>query len=119
MLYRSDSDDWQPPVIEDVQVVSQGESAKITVWANDPSGLYTVLVAYTGTDNTWRTLSLTQVPGGPWQGALPANAAISFFVQVVDRAGNVALDTNAGLYYRACAPCGPARSLYLPLIAQN
>lgn len=48
-------------------------------------------------------------------GTLPAGEDLSFFVQAVDMAGNVAVGNNNGLYYGPCVMCRETE-VYLPMV---
>jgi len=106
MLYRSDSADWTPPTIAGTEARPTAGSIQITVQASDPSDVYKVLVAYTTGDGTWQSAELAHAAGETWQGTLPATGDLSFFVQAVDMAGNVAIDHNHERYYTSCALTG-------------
>ena len=99
-IYYSNSDDWAPPVINGVQVNMQQSMAAFSVQAVDPgSGIEQVLLAYTDGKGQWKSISLKQEPDGRWSGRLPASSGLDYFVQAVDKAGNVAVDDNLGHYY--------------------
>jgi len=93
-----------------VEATPVTEGVQVTVQAGDPSGLYTIMVAYTTGDGYWHNVELVPTTGDTWQGTLPISGNLSFFVQVVDMAGNVAVDDNYGLYYGLCAVIGDVSS---------
>jgi hypothetical protein len=61
-----------------------------------------VLVAFRDVTSgpTWRFLDLARGTGSVWGWRVGKRRAIEYFVQAVDRAGNVAVSTNKGL----CSP---------------
>ncbi|HIC88401.1 MAG TPA: hypothetical protein EYP04_03235 [Anaerolineae bacterium] len=99
--FHSNSGDWDPPDIAFVGYVQQGALAYVKVSASDPSGIHRVVIAYSDGQGTWRSTDLIYDPfSGEWIGTLSATEAAEWFVQVVDGAGNVAVDDNKGAYYR-------------------
>ena len=53
-----------------------------------------------------------------WSGSFPATVDSRYLVQVVDRAGNVAVDDNSGAYFVPGE--GQCRfEIYLPVIKKN
>ncbi len=79
-----------------------------------------VLITYTDGSGTWSSISLKQEGSGDWTGSLPASGGLDYMVQVVDRAGNVALDDNSGNYYLINGGTGGSRwQLYLPLVVKG
>lgn len=113
VYYHVSSNDWTPPTILDMSSVLAGENVFISVKAEDDAGnIHTVVIAYTNGDGVWSSTSLVR-NGGGWSGSFPANAETTFFVQVVDEAGNVAFDDNNGLYFE---PGDGSLDVYLPLV---
>jgi len=108
VYYHTSSSDWTAPSITSVSSELGANSAAIVVEADDASGIETVVVAYTDGDGTWTSTSLTR-NGETWSGSFPASADTEFFVQAVDKAGNVAVDYNNFYDY----------SIYLPLVLRN
>ena len=86
------------------------EGVQVAVQTNDASGLYAVLAAYTTGDGAWHSVELSPGTGEVWQGTIPVSGDVSFFVQAVDIAGNVAVDDSYGLYYGPCAVVGDVSS---------
>jgi len=95
---HANATDFTAPTIASVTSAVQGSAATITVQADDPSGIETVVVAYTDGKGAWQSVSLTQ-SGAAWTGSIPAAGPTEFFVQAVDKAGNVAVDERDGAYY--------------------
>ena len=95
---HANTTDFTAPTIASVTSVVQGSVATITVQANDPSGIETVVVAYTDGKGAWQSVNLTQT-GAAWTGSIPVAGPTEFFVQAFDQAGNVAVDERDGAYY--------------------
>ncbi|MBN1579575.1 MAG: VCBS repeat-containing protein [Anaerolineae bacterium] len=112
VYYHNDSTDWVAPSIESVHHELASGQTLVTVQANDSSGIEAVIVAYTDRHGTWDSVYLSD-NGQTWSGTIPIAAGIEFFVQVVDRAGNVAVDDNEGGYFFV-----PYR-VFLPVIFKN
>jgi hypothetical protein len=49
--------------------------------------------------------------GDKWQAVVPLTQAAEYLIQVVDLAGNVAVDDNQGRYYQIIS-----RAIYLPIV---
>ncbi len=71
----------------------------------DAANVARVLVAFRdGTSSTWRFLDLRRGPGASWGGSAPVGGTqIEYFMQAVDKWGNVAVSTNKGLLFAAAA----------------
>jgi PKD repeat protein len=115
VYYHTSSDDWTPPSITSMSSGLGVGNALITVGAEDSSGIEAVVIAYTDGDGTWYSVSLTE-SGGRWSGSFPASASTEFFIQVVDRAGNVAVSDNDGRYFE---PGDSLFAVYLPFVVRN
>jgi hypothetical protein len=113
VYYHTSSDDWTSPTILDMGSVLAGSEAVVSVEAADDSGIHTVVVAYTSGNGVWASTSLVS-SGNGWSGDFPADAETTFFVQVVDGSGNVAVDDNYGFYF---TPGGSASVLYFPILS--
>jgi uncharacterized repeat protein (TIGR02543 family) len=98
-LYTSTADDWFPPTITSVTYMATAGAITVTVNATDESGISRVLLTYTDGQGTWQSLDLTSTGVGVWQRVLAQTHGVEFFVQVVDMAGNVAVDGNQERYY--------------------
>jgi hypothetical protein len=73
-----------------------------------------VVVAYSLGDEVWESIDLTEGAGeGIWSGelALTKGDSVSYFVQAVDGAGNVARGDNKGFYFEPVT-----YDVYLPLV---
>jgi len=117
-VYYSQSSDAIPPSIWTVRAGARpdDEAAQVQVDVTDFSGVVRVVVAYTTGDGAWETRSLARAAGetNRWVGLLPKEAGLDYFVQAVDRAGNVAQGDNRGRYFRASL-----YQHYLPLTEQG
>ena len=74
-------------------------NASVQVQAVDASGILAAVIAYTDGVSAWQSVSLTN-SNGTWVGSFPASANTEFFVQVVDKAGNVTAVDQGGRYFR-------------------
>ena len=96
---------------------------QIKVEASDGSGIHQVMMAYDQGQGQWQSKALTlDAATQKYTGVISGTVNTRFFVQVVDKAGNVAVNDNKGRYYGLAAPLplAPGRSIsrriYLPLI---
>jgi hypothetical protein len=112
-LYASTSSDWQVPEIESVTHSVRDAYTTISVTATDGGGIHRVVVAYTNGKGEWRSLDLANAGGDTWRGTLQSSGDLEYLVQVVDGAGNVAVDDGDGSYYRERVDVYP---VYLPLV---
>lgn len=100
-------------------------AGQIKVAASDGSGIHRVVVAYDNGQGQWQSAALTlDAATQTWTGGITGTVNTRFFVQVVDKAGNVAINDNKGRYYSLAAPLPLAtgrsisQRLYLPLITR-
>ncbi len=112
-VFTSPSTDHTAPLFRTVDAVKVGDVVTFTADV-DPGAADSaerVLVLYLdGSSGAWTPLDL-QLVNGRWSGsATVAAAAVQYFVQAVDAAGNVAVSTNKGFYYsgEAAPPQGGA-----------
>jgi len=113
-LYYSATNDVIPPSIWTVRALQQGEAtATVLVDVTDFSRIARVVMAYTSGSGEWLTTDLTrgEQESSRWVGTLPREAGMTFLVQAVDGAGNVAVADNRGHYFTLSYP-----RQYLPLI---
>ncbi|RME85506.1 MAG: hypothetical protein D6775_02620, partial [Caldilineae bacterium] len=123
----SNSDDTTPPAIGRIGAVYDPElgMGRIKVEATDPSGIARVVVAMTQGDGVWQSQELAYDPAAQKaRGVFTGTMGTTFFVQVADGAGNVAVDNNKGRNYilqgpLPFAPGSNAVSLYLPLLVRE
>ncbi len=101
-VYRSGLADWDPPVADLVRGEVAGGEARFHVHTAD-TDVTRVVVLYVDESGIWRRLDLNAAGGGDYLGAATfANARVpSYFVQLVDTAGNVGITAahvaNTGL----------------------
>jgi hypothetical protein len=114
-VYHHDtSEDWTPPAIAYLHsALAQGQ-ARIVVKAADTSGIQDVIVAHTAGDGIWLSTALVN-DGGAWRGVFTATATAEFFVQVVDGAGNVTVQTYGDRYFHPGDRYLGAPDVYLPV----
>jgi hypothetical protein len=100
-------------------------TGEVKVEANDSSGIHRVLVAYTAGQGQWESKDLEfDEQTQKWTGAIPGANTTLFFVQVVDNAGNVAVNENKGRYYSLAPPPPLATGrqvgsrVYLPVVVR-
>jgi hypothetical protein len=112
-LFYSTSPDRLSPTIGRVSAAATGGLVRVKVAADDFSGIYRVVVAYTAGGGSWASVDLTYDGAmRKWVGHIPAGAA--WFVQAVDRAGNVAVAHNKGNYFTT--RWGGEGRIYLPTL---
>ena len=99
--------------------------ASVKVTASDSSGVQQVVVAFTDGDGRWESTPLAfDSRAQTWTGTLSGTLTTQFFVQVVDAAGNVALNDNKGRYYNLVQPAPLAAGqpiggrIYLPTVSR-
>jgi hypothetical protein len=123
--YYSDSPDRNAANIVSIDGVLDpvAGTGQIKVEANDSSGIHRVLVAYTAGQGQWLSKDLNFEPATQkWTGVISGTTTTLFFVQVVDQAGNVAVNENKGRYYPLSPPppLAPGRQVgsrvYLPVV---
>jgi len=118
--------DWQAPVIRRVEALPGADQVDITVevvdpdaGAGTPTGVSDVLLFYSTDGVTWQTdVPLMPGAGDTWRASivLPAGVqpgSLSFVIQAVDGAGNVAYSANKGESYHG------ADTLFLPVVLRN
>ena len=100
-------------------------TGQIKVEARDSSGVHRVVIAYTAGQGQWQSANLAfEAATQKWTGIISGTVNTQFFVQVVDKAGNVAINDNKGRYYPLTPPLPLAtgrsidRRLYLPLVTR-
>jgi len=104
VYYHADSDDWTAPTTNVENIKFQTDATTVTVTASDESGVQAVLVTFTDGEGTWNSVELTQQEGETWQGSFTAKPKTQFFVQGVDKAGNVLVNDNDGKYFDLFSP---------------
>ncbi|MGD9099738.1 MAG: C25 family cysteine peptidase, partial [Anaerolineae bacterium] len=113
IYYHTSSDDWTAPSVTRISSGLEGNTATVTVDASDPSGIEAIIVTHTDGGGAWDSVDLTQSEDS-WTESFEANDDTRFFVQLVDKAGNVAVQDNDGKYFRLGE--GLSAAIYLPLV---
>lgn len=111
------SDVWDtvPPRVSSVAARVTSGGVEVKVAAEDASGVAAVMAVYTAGDGQWRSVPLRYRPDmDKWVGRLPARQSTTWFVQVIDGAGNVARLTNKDRFYSL-----DVFSRYVPYIAKE
>ncbi|MFZ4655800.1 MAG: right-handed parallel beta-helix repeat-containing protein [Caldilineaceae bacterium] len=118
-LYYTTTRDTLPPAIWQVMdsITSDGSKRTVIVEASDFSEVMAVVVAYTLGDGEWKSLALTQTGTDQWSGSLDNLQTLEYFVQAVDRGGNVAVHDNKGSYFPNRATSSV--KLFLPMIVRS
>jgi hypothetical protein len=105
-LVQSTSDDHNLPLILDVSHTTP-QNGVSTVNANISAlaGVYQALLTYTtepapGGSGEWRTQEMTLQSGTTYAATLGLAGNTDYFIQVIDRAGNVSRAVNGNNYYR-------------------
>jgi hypothetical protein len=114
VYYHTSSDDWTAPSVTRISSKLEGNTGNVTVDASDPSGIEAIIVTHTDGGGAWASVELTQ-SGSLWREGFDANDDARFFVQVVDKAGNVAVQDNGGKYFELGEDPFTA-AVYLPLV---
>jgi hypothetical protein len=125
--YFSASPDTQPPAVTHVAGVlgSAAGRGQVKVEASDPSGVLRVVAAFTDGAGTWHSRDLDfSAAAQKWTGVITATTQTRYFVQVVDAAGNVAVEDNKGAYFGFSPPVPLAvgrnpNMIYLPLLLKG
>lgn len=69
----------------------------VKIEADDPSGIWRVVVLYTTGDGYWSQMDLTFDPEmQKWVGQIPTGRTVEWLAQVIDGAGNVSYVTKKG-----------------------
>ncbi len=113
LVFSAASSDYAKPILGRITATGVGASVAFSVETRDqapngPNDVVRVRVGYLdqpdgGTTRAWRFVDLIRTPSTDrWSGAGPlvsATADFLYFVQSVDRGGNVAVSTNKGIYF--------------------
>jgi hypothetical protein len=109
-------EDYAAPAIWEVEKsdLSEGQ-VTFQVLAQDDSGVKRVVVTYSEDGEQWQSLDLSYGSSGYWKGSLSGlSGEVDYFVQAVDKAGNVSIEANKGLFF------GPQENIiYMPLIFRD
>jgi hypothetical protein len=124
--YYAESLDREPPRISHVDGILAETliTGTVKVEAADPSGILRVVVAYTAGQGKWQSQDLVyDAYTSKWTGILSGTVETQYLVQVVDGAGNVAIDHNKGRYRRFSRPVplieDAGYAVYLPLVVRG
>jgi Tol biopolymer transport system component len=108
-VYRTTSTDFIPPAYQRIQSTAVGNtnaafSVDVTDATPSTDAVKQVVVAVrSGPDTAWTFVNLTQstTNAARWTGGTPVSDAnhYEYFVQAVDKNGNVAVSTNKGFYF--------------------
>jgi len=98
-VYYSDAEDKIGPLACITKNNFNGTTATIELEANDASDIKTAVVAYTDGQGSWNSVELNP-NGEKWTGSFAANATTEFFVQTVDKNGNVGVNDADGKYFK-------------------
>ncbi len=112
----SDSLDFTPPAIWNVESLLYAGTTTFQVSADDASGIERVLITYSADGDTWQSIDLTyRAYTERWEGSLSGlTEGAIFLAQVMDTAGNVTVSENKGQYF---APQQIA--IYLPIVQRG
>jgi len=113
-VYYSYSSDFTPPAIVRVEARQFQDQASFAVFPRDDSGIHRVLVTWSD-GSGWQSFDLSPSPLGGWRGSLSGlRGEVTFFIQVVDRAGNVTVSSNKGAFFEP-----EVSRIFLPLVMKQ
>lgn len=117
-VYYSTDADMSRPIIWQTSAGQVPGHASFSVDATDDSGIERVLATYSLGDGRWDSLDLNySAEGDRWWGVLALDSSksvVSYFVQAVDSAGNVAVRNNKGLFFEPVT-----YQVYLPVMLRT
>jgi len=118
-VYYSDTEDRMPPSFWLVEDATVGNSQHITVEVTDQSDIKRVAAGYTWGDGRWDVVDMARSTANPniWSGAVPYTETLAYFVQAVDGAGNVEVETNKAWYFTCHQD--ERYDTYLPLVLRG
>jgi hypothetical protein len=105
--YYSDSPDRSAAAIHHVDATLDEARGKgrFKVEASDPAGVVRVVVAATDGAGVWSSQDLAfDAAAVKWTGEITATTSTRYFVQVVDGAGNIAINDDKGRYHALLPP---------------
>lgn len=119
----SSASDRKPPELRALRLEPAAGAIRLRAEAADESGIAQVVAAHTRAEGlgpgAWQSVDLAwNAAGDVWEGTIPPGSLA--LVQLIDRAGNVLIDTRGGRYW-ACETCPaqPPAKLYLPQLFQK
>ena len=109
-------DDFTAPSIWQVEGLAFQGLATFRVLVQDEAGVERVVVTYSEDGEQWRSVELDyDATTGLWETSLAGVGGwVSYLVQAVDGAGNVAITANKGLLFEA-----QERAVYLPFVLKS
>jgi hypothetical protein len=118
-FYFGDEADQTPPEVSWIAGRATKHMAKFKLEADDPAGIQRATVVYTYNDGRWDSLDLLYDPSThKWEGTIPASKPVTWFAQVVDRAGNVTTMDNKGGFYHLPLSF-EVHQMYLPMTLKS
>jgi len=99
VFHHVNTNDWTKPTVYLMENRLNANIATVTIATSDASGIKEVVLAYTDGNGTWNSTNLTG-SDVTWTGSFAANANTEFFIQAIDKAGNVAVNENEGKYFK-------------------
>jgi len=99
VFHHANTNDWTKPTVYLTNSRLNANTATVTITTSDASDIKEVVLAYTDGNGTWNSINLTG-SGVTWTGSFAAKANTEFFIQAVDKAGNVAVNENEGKYFK-------------------
>jgi hypothetical protein len=120
VYYSSNGEDLFAPSIWSIQHEQEGQVLHITAEVTDYSGVGRVAATYSTGDGWWHTVDLSQREVDPniWSGDIPYSASLFYFIQALDLAGNVGVETNKSLYFDLDMAPVLDQHIFLPLITR-
>lgn len=124
------SADTAKPEIRFVDGILNQETGKglIKVETTDDSGIARVVIPFTKGDGKWHSVDLAfSLATQKWTGEITGTVGTVYYVQVIDNAGNVTVDSNKGKNYPLNLPLPLAtgrqldttKRVFLPLVTRN
>ncbi len=100
-IYYSNSSDITAPTITDPGIngfhTQEGLKANFTAQVSDISGVYRVIITYNDIrTNTWKSFDLQSTTGNNWSGSINLKGNITYYLQAIDKAGNVGIISISG-----------------------
>jgi hypothetical protein len=107
-------DDFATPAIWGVEAEASEGALVFRVLVQDDSGVERVVVSYSKNGKQWQSFDLSYQTSGYWEGTLSGwGSALYYFVQAVDKVGNVGMSVNKGLFFKT------EELVYLPLLLRD
>jgi hypothetical protein len=115
-VYYSTDEDQVAPTIWRAEAGQVPGRASFSLDVTDSSGIERVVVTYDLDDGRWHSFDLAyDAARERWWGELTlAGKSVNYFVQAVDKAGNVASSNNKGLFFEPVT-----HEAYLPVVIRS